>query len=111
MHTICEHFSFVSLEFYTIKGQVDSSTQPELSSCVKVDRAPVPSKPTVSVDVKQHFNQPHNDRAQELCESRGGRPGLPVPNNPTVSVDVKQHFNQQTQHNKGITGKINWSKT
>ena len=31
------------------------------------------------------------DRAQELCESRGGRPGLPVPNKPTVSVDVKQH--------------------
>ena len=25
-------------------------------------------------------------RAQELCESRGGRPGLPVPNKPTVSV-------------------------
>ena len=22
------------------------------------------------------------DRAQELCESRGGRPGLPVPNGP-----------------------------
>ena len=33
-------------------------------------------------------------RAQELCESRGGRPRLPVPNKPTVSVDVKQHFNQ-----------------
>ena len=31
-------------------------------------------------------------RAQELCESPGGRP---VPNKPTVSVDVKQHFNQQ----------------
>ena len=30
-------------------------------------------------------------RVQELCESRGGRPGLPVPNKPTVSVDVKQH--------------------
>ena len=30
------------------------------------------------------------DRAQELCESRGGRRGLPVPNKPTVSVDVKQ---------------------
>ena len=28
-------------------------------------------------------------RAQELCESRGGCPGLPVPNKPTVSVDVK----------------------
>ena len=30
-------------------------------------------------------------RLQELCESRGGSPGLPVPNQPTVSVDVKQH--------------------
>ena len=35
-----------------------------------------------------------DDRAQELCESRGGRPGLPVSNKPTVSVDVKQHVNQ-----------------
>ena len=33
---------------------------------------------TVSVHVKQHLN----NRAQELCESRGGRPGLPVPNSP-----------------------------
>ena len=34
-------------------------------------------------------------RAQELCESRGGRPGLPsLLNKPTVSVDVKQHFNK-----------------
>ena len=24
----------------------------------------------------------HETRAQELCESRGGRPGLPVPNSP-----------------------------
>ena len=32
-----------------------------------------------------------NFRALELCESRGGRPGLSVPNKPTVSVDVKQH--------------------
>ena len=30
-------------------------------------------------------------RVQELCESRGGRPGLPVLMNLTVSVDVKQH--------------------
>ena len=30
-------------------------------------------------------------RVQELCESRGGRPGLPIPNKPTVSVDIKQH--------------------
>ena len=33
-------------------------------------------------------------RAQELCESRGGRPGLPVLMSLMVSVDVKQHFNQ-----------------
>ena len=31
----------------------------------------------VSVDAKKHCT-----RAQELCESRGGRPGLPVPNSP-----------------------------
>ena len=31
--------------------------------------------------------------AQELCASRGGRPGLLPPNKPTVSVDIKHHFN------------------
>ena len=30
-------------------------------------------------------------RAQELCESRGGSPGLSVLMSLTVSVDVKQH--------------------
>ena len=35
-------------------------------------------------------------RAQELCESRGGSPGLPSPINLRFSVDVKQHFNQPT---------------
>ena len=39
----------------------------------------------VSVDVKHHVI------VQELCESRGGRPGLLVPNR-RVSVDVKQHW-------------------
>ena len=34
--------------------------------------APVPNKPTVSVDVKQH--------SAKLRETRGGRRGLPVPN-------------------------------
>ena len=32
-----------------------------------------------------------NFRVQELCESRGGRPGLSVLMNLMVSVDVKQH--------------------
>ena len=30
-------------------------------------------------------------RVQELCESRGGRPGLSVLTSLAVSVDVKQH--------------------
>ena len=30
-------------------------------------------------------------RVQELCESRGGRPGLSILTSLTVSVDVKQH--------------------
>ena len=32
----------------------------------------------VSVDVKAILEE--NSRTKELCESRGGRPGLPVPN-------------------------------
>ena len=32
-------------------------------------------------------------RGQELCESRGGRPGLCILMSLTVSVDVKQHWN------------------
>ena len=30
-------------------------------------------------------------KVQELCESRGGRPGLQVLMSVVVSVDVKQH--------------------
>ena len=35
---------------------------------------------------------PAASRVQELCESRGGRPGLSVLTNLMVSVDVKQHW-------------------
>ena len=35
---------------------------------------------TVSVDVKQNQKKINRAGAHELCESRGGRPGLPVPN-------------------------------
>ena len=34
---------------------------------------------------------PTDYRAQELCESRGGRPGFPSLISRTVSVDVKHH--------------------
>ena len=35
-------------------------------------------------------------RVQELCESRGGRPGPPVLMSFMVSVDVKQHWTMHT---------------
>ena len=43
--------------------------------------------------VGRHNNQceTRTVRVQELCESRGGRPGLSVLMSLTVSVDVKQH--------------------
>ena len=108
---------------------------------------------TVSVDVKHHVyylltwcsicyptsedikNQRTNNwcpRVQELCDSRGGRPGLPVPNSPspwysrtgwlglkhqftylltiivlTASVDVKQHWTR-TYNTSGAAWKSRW---
>ena len=42
-----------------------------------------------SVDVKQHERKQYFYIVQELCESRGGRPGLSVLTSLLVSVDVK----------------------
>ena len=52
---------------------------------------PVPNKPYgVSVDVKHHVYLLNlHTIVQELCESRGGRPGLSVLTSLLVSVDVK----------------------
>ena len=59
-----------------------SPTSSELRGCVKVEvnvlGSPSLIVSKVCVDVKQHLA----DRAQELCESRGGHAGLPVPNKP-----------------------------
>ena len=69
------------------------------------------------MDVKQHLNikagwelvRGGEVRAQEFCESGGGRPGFPVPNKPTVSVDVKQHFNNNKRGGGGrIGGRGEW---
>ena len=49
----------------------------------------------VSVDVKQHLKKHGAFKTQELCESRGGRPGLPVPNSPMISVDVMQQLKKK----------------
>ena len=46
---------------------------------------------TVSVDVKHHVHLHCLVIVQELCESRGGRPGLSVLTSLLVSVDVKQY--------------------
>ena len=58
----------------------------EVRSCVKVEVAVVGSPSLisliVSVDVTQHSASHVVHRAQELCESRGGRCGFPVPNKP-----------------------------
>ena len=35
-----------------------------------------------------------SNRTQELCESRGGRPGLPVPNKPRGFCGRKATLNQ-----------------
>ena len=51
----------------------------------------------VSVDVKHHvYLRNRIVRVQELCESRGGRPGLSVITSLTVSVDVKQYLTMLT---------------
>ena len=42
-------------------------------------------------------------RVQELCESRGGRPGLPVPTSLMVSVDVKQHWTMLRHWSQFVT--------
>ena len=54
---------------------------------------PVPNKPTVPVDVKQHSTNLQL-RAKELCESRGGRPGLPVPDSPDGLCGRKATFEE-----------------
>ena len=64
--------------------------------------APVPNKPTVSVDVKQHFiiitwAPRQSVRSQDLCKSRGGRPGLPVPNSPYGLYGRKATLNRNEE--------------
>ena len=62
--------------------------------------------PMVSVDVRQHANN-QEFRAHELCESRGGRPGLPVPNSPYGLCSRKTPLNLIKNCVRSLTG--NWS--
>ena len=45
----------------------------------------------VGIDSKNSAPVQNAPTVQELCESRGGRPGLSVLTSLTASVDVKQH--------------------
>ena len=54
----------------------------------------------VSVDVKQH--SAWNSDTQELCESRGDRPGLPVPNNPYGLCGRKATFNLELRYSGAV---------
>ena len=55
----------------------------------------------VSVDVKQHLLM-NTFRAQELCGSRGGRPGLPVPNTPYSFRGRKATLNEPPDTNRRL---------
>ena len=48
---------------------------------------------TVSVDEKQHYTS--QNKTQELCESRGGRPGLHIPKSPYGLCGRSATFEQE----------------
>ena len=66
------------------------SNEPALSktTTTKQDRGPISYMIYIYIGP---WTDPIDDRAQELCESRGGRPGLSVLTSLLVSVDEKQY--------------------
>ena len=69
----------------------DWHSTPSLSVCLSHHSADGKC-PVCSMDLYMTYIGPWSAlwvRVQELCESRGGRPGLPVLTNLMVSVDVK----------------------
>ena len=64
-----------------------------LEGCEGVGRERLWEKPVPQSDgqEKQKINCGTTFRVQELCESRGGRPGLSILTSLLVSVDVKQY--------------------
>ena len=52
----------------------------------------------VSVDVMQH----RMNRAQEVCESRGDRPGFPAPNKPYGLCGRKATFNLELRYSGAV---------
>ena len=71
--TLCCFHSLINISTQTLERALTAS----VDSCAEI-KVRVPAQPI--------------HRVQELCESRGGRPGLSVLTSLTVSVDVKQHW-------------------
>ena len=90
------HFAYLkTLDFY-FKHHVYFLTGwlSEFKNCVKVEVA-VPKKPH---DFCGRKATP-NERTRELCESRGGRPGLPVPKKPHDFCGRKAALNRIATNN------------
>ena len=71
---------------------------PRAQELIKVEVAVLGSPSRTVFVVKAAFSVDVNNieklvRAQELCESRGGRPGLPVPNSPNGLCGRKATLN------------------
>ena len=64
----------------------------------------------MSTDIRGHEALHHHlswaTRAQELCESRGGCPGLPVPNNPHGFCGRKATPNQNESWPTELRGRV-----
>ena len=78
-----------------VQGSTDTTSAQRSESVWRTTEVAVVSSPSLIVlcGRKATFNLNFQCfRVQELCEGRGGRPGLPAPNSLMVSVDVKQHW-------------------
>ena len=72
---------------------------------VDVLGSPSPNSPYGLCGREATFDDDTNIRDHELCESRGGRPGIPCPRYrvtvfDTVSVDVKQNLKKKKKEKK-----------
>ena len=83
--------SIVLAAVYGLSGLFRAVSRSSQSPCPLPTLSPSLIGHLTSVDIKQHESKPGFVIVQELCESRGGRPGLSVLTSLLVSVDVKNY--------------------
>ena len=88
---------FVFLNYCSVSGNAVSDWCADSSSLAlwgpQTFTDPTPFSQTFkALKSLSHFFPNFHFRVQELCESRGGRPGLSVLTSLMVSVDIKQHW-------------------